>query len=148
MSDSGDCATKSLRVAHNSVSNMAKETKEPKKAKAAAAGKVEKPAKKAKVAEAPAKKEKKKKDPNAPKKGMSAYFFFMNENREKIKTENPGIAFTEIAKVAGEKWKAVSAEEKAKYEKMAANDKERYAKDMKKYTDNKEAEDEEEEDDE
>ena len=30
-------------------------------------------------------------DPNAPKRGLSAYMFFANENREKVREENPGI---------------------------------------------------------
>lgn len=35
---------------------------------------------------------------------MSAYFLFLNGNREKIKEENPGIAFTDIAKKGSEMW--------------------------------------------
>ena len=38
--------------------------------------------------------------------------FFMNDNREKIKADNPEIKFTEIAKVAGAQWKELSAEDK------------------------------------
>lgn len=36
---------------------------------------------------------KKKKDPNAPKRGLSAYMFFANEKRDGVREENPGIAF-------------------------------------------------------
>lgn len=32
-------------------------------------------------------------DPNAPKRGLSAYMFFANENRDKVREENPGISF-------------------------------------------------------
>jgi HMG (high mobility group) box len=32
-------------------------------------------------------------DPNAPKRGLSAYMFFANENRERVREENPGIGF-------------------------------------------------------
>lgn len=32
-------------------------------------------------------------DPNAPKRGLSAYMFFANDNREKVREENPGISF-------------------------------------------------------
>lgn len=32
-------------------------------------------------------------DPNAPKRGLSAYMFFANEQRENVRSENPGIAF-------------------------------------------------------
>jgi hypothetical protein len=37
--------------------------------------------------------ERKKKDPNAPKRGLSAYMFFANDNRDKVREENPGISF-------------------------------------------------------
>lgn len=36
---------------------------------------------------------KKKKDPNAPKRGLSAYMFFANEQRDTVREENPGISF-------------------------------------------------------
>lgn len=48
---------------------------------------------------APAKKEKKprkKKDPNAPKKALSAFMYFSNANRERVKTSNPGIPFGQV----------------------------------------------------
>lgn len=32
-------------------------------------------------------------DPNAPKRGLSAYMFFANEQRDKVREENPGIKF-------------------------------------------------------
>lgn len=32
-------------------------------------------------------------DPNAPKRGLSAYMFFANEQRENVREENPGIKF-------------------------------------------------------
>lgn len=33
---------------------------------------------------------------------------WLNENREAIKRENPGISITEISKKAGEKWKLIT----------------------------------------
>ena len=54
------------------------------------------------------KKKKKKKDADAPKRPMSAYFLWLNENRERIKTENPGIGVAEVAKKGGEQWKEVA----------------------------------------
>jgi HMG (high mobility group) box len=32
-------------------------------------------------------------DPNAPKRGLSAYMFFANDQRENVREENPGISF-------------------------------------------------------
>lgn len=59
-----------------------------------------------------AKTEKKKKDPNAPKRGLSAFMFFSNDKREEIKAANPGIAFGQVGKKAGEMWNALSEKEK------------------------------------
>lgn len=32
-------------------------------------------------------------DPNQPKRGLSAYMFFANDQRDKVREENPGIKF-------------------------------------------------------
>jgi len=85
--------------------------------------KKEKAAKKAAEKE---KKAKKKKDPNAPKKPMSAYMFFVNELRPKLKVERPELGILEVSKEAGKLWGSMDAEAKAKYEAMAAEDKQRY----------------------
>ncbi|KAF2280266.1 uncharacterized protein EI97DRAFT_455174 [Westerdykella ornata] len=69
---------------------------------------------------------KKKKDPNAPKRGLSAYMFFANEQREKVREENPGIKFGEVGKLLGEKWKSLSEKQRAPYDAKAAADKKRY----------------------
>lgn len=52
-------------------------------------------------------KKKAKKDPNAPKKPLSAYMLWLQENRPLIKRENPGASLGEIGKRAGEMWKAL-----------------------------------------
>ncbi|EAS32643.1 non-histone chromosomal protein 6 [Coccidioides immitis RS] len=70
--------------------------------------------------------EKKKKDPNAPKRGLSAYMFFANEQRENVREENPGISFGQVGKLLGERWKALSDKQRAPYEEKAAADKKRY----------------------
>ncbi|KAL9609052.1 MAG: hypothetical protein Q9167_006150 [Letrouitia subvulpina] len=69
---------------------------------------------------------KKKKDPNAPKRGLSAYMFFANDNREAVREENPGISFGQVGKVLGEKWKALNPKQREPYEQKAKADKERY----------------------
>ncbi|KAF3911748.1 hypothetical protein AA313_de0205719 [Arthrobotrys entomopaga] len=76
---------------------------------------------------------KKKKDPNAPKRGLSAYMFFANEQRENVRSENPGIAFGQVGKVLGERWKALSDKQRAPYEAKAAADKQRYEDEKKAY---------------
>ena len=52
--------------------------------------------------------EAKKKDPNAPKKPLTAYMVWLQENRSAIKEKFPGISPTDIAKKAGEMWKEVA----------------------------------------
>ncbi|KAF1959934.1 Non-histone chromosomal protein 6 [Byssothecium circinans] len=69
---------------------------------------------------------KKKKDPNAPKRGLSAYMFFANDQRDKVREDNPGIKFGEVGKMLGEKWKALSEKQRQPYEAKAAADKKRY----------------------
>lgn len=79
------------------------------------------------------KKQRKKKDKDAPKKAMAAFMFYSNAIRNRVKEENPGIAFTEVGKKIGEMWKGLSQEEKAPYEAQAEADKKRYAEEMEVY---------------
>ena len=60
------------------------------------------------------------------KRPQSAYFLWMNNNRDRIKEENPGISFGEVAKLAGAQWKELSAAQKAVYEEMSAAAKNEY----------------------
>jgi hypothetical protein len=80
--------------------------------------------------------------PDIPMRGLSAYMFFANENREEIRMENPGISFRmcldfcdsgstnspsgQIGKVLGDRWKALSESQREPYNKKAAADKKRY----------------------
>ncbi|THY89808.1 hypothetical protein D6C93_06772 [Aureobasidium pullulans] len=77
---------------------------------------------------------KKKKDPNAPKRGLSAYMFFANEQREKVREDNPGIKFGDVGKLLGEKWKSLNEKQKTPYEAKAAADKKRYEEEKAAYT--------------
>ncbi|XP_057445608.1 FACT complex subunit SSRP1-like [Lotus japonicus] len=72
------------------------------------------------------KKKQKKKDPNAPKRAMSGFMFFSQMERENLKKTNPGISFTDVGRVLGEKWKKISAEDKEPYEAKARADRKRY----------------------
>lgn len=101
-------------------------TKKPKKAaakpKADPKPKAEKKAKVAKVAaDKPDKKTKKRKDKNAPKRGLSAYMFFSQAKREQVKTDNPGIVFTDIGRKIAELWR--ECDDKEEYEDSARKDK-------------------------
>ena len=90
-----------------------------------------------KVAASPAKSPKKvkktkaKKDPNAPKKALSAYMFFMTDFRKEALAKNKDLKVTEVAKLGGEAWKV--CKNRKKYDDLAAKDKVRYEKAMKAY---------------
>lgn len=90
-------------------------------------------------------KAKKVKDPNAPKRAMTAYMYYINANRAAIAEEHGVQGVAEVAKKAGELWKALGEADKKKYEKLAEEDKERYAKEMENYKPPVEEEEEEEE---
>jgi hypothetical protein len=66
-----------------------------------------------------------KKDPNAPKRALSAYMFFSQDWRERIKAENPDAGFGEVGKLLGAKWKELDDTEKKPYIEQAARDKTR-----------------------
>jgi len=73
------------------------------------------------------------KDPNAPKGPCGSYMFFANAQRKKVSAANPDFKATEIAKELGRMWKDVSPTEKAYYEQLAADDKERFTKEKDAY---------------
>ncbi|KAI3514804.1 hypothetical protein L1887_13514 [Cichorium endivia] len=74
------------------------------------------------------------KDPNKPKRPPSAFFVFLEEFRKTFKKENPNIkAVSAVGKAGGEKWKSLSASEKAPYEAKAAKRKSEYEKLMNAY---------------
>jgi len=79
-------------------------------------------------------KAKKVKDPNAPKKGMSAFMLFSNDQRNKIKADNPELSFGEIGRKVGEAWKALTDKQKQVYVKKSEEDKKRYESEMETYT--------------
>ena len=60
-------------------------------------------------------KPKSKKDPTKPKQGLSAYIMFTSDIREQTKKENPDKPMTELSKIMGAKWKALTEEQKAPY---------------------------------
>ncbi|KAK0733334.1 high mobility group box domain-containing protein [Lasiosphaeria miniovina] len=81
-----------------------------------------------------------KKDPNAPKRGLSAYMFFANEQRDNVREENPGVSFGQVGKILGERWKALSDKQRTPYEAKAAADKKRYEDEKQAYNNDPEEE--------
>jgi len=77
--------------------------------------------------------QKKPKDPNAPKRARGSYVFFTFDARPKIMAEFPNVKFVEMGAIMGERWRSITPEEKAKYEAMANEDRERFNREMEAY---------------
>ena len=95
----------------------------------------------------------KKRDPDAPKKPKTAYNFFAQEIRPTLKEDNPSMKASEVTAIIRDMWSGrveddednySTAEARAKWLKMAAKDKVRYASEMKMYTPPSDDEDEDE----
>jgi len=81
-----------------------------------------------------AKKKKAKKDPNAPKRGQTAFMLWMNgEGRDQARETNPSATIGEIGKACGEVWRNMDAETKATWQQKADADKARYEREMAEY---------------
>jgi len=80
-----------------------------------------------------------KKDPNAPKRGKSTYLFFCATTRDTVKNSLPADAkATDVTRELGIRWNLLKEDlsrsaELQKYEKLAAQDKERYVAEKKNY---------------
>uniref|UniRef100_A0A6M2DTY7 FACT complex subunit SSRP1 n=1 Tax=Xenopsylla cheopis TaxID=163159 RepID=A0A6M2DTY7_XENCH len=84
------------------------------------------------VSEKPRKsKNKKDKDENKPKRPLTAFMLWMNENRDTIREKNPGLKITEIAKKGGEMWRELK--DKSEWEDKAVKMKKEYEKAMSEY---------------
>ncbi|CAF3084539.1 unnamed protein product [Rotaria socialis] len=66
------------------------------------------------------------KDPNAPKRPLSAFFLFSQDERPDIKKKTPSMSVGDISKEIGARWKKVSDDVKKRYEQKAAVEKQKY----------------------
>jgi len=66
-----------------------------------------------------------------PKKALSAFFLWLNENREQIRKDHPELALTDQTKKAGEIWREM--EDKSEWNAKADEDKKRYEKEYEKW---------------
>jgi len=89
------------------------------------------------TAEGKKRRRKAKKDPNAPKRNLTSFFFFSNDERPKVKEVNPQFSIGETAKEIGKRWADIDPKVKAKYEKLSENDKIRYEKEKAEYEEQK-----------
>ena len=76
------------------------------------------------------------KDPNAPKRPLSTFFLFSQDERPKIKKDNPALSVADIAKLIGERWRAIGEDKKRHYEERARVEKERYDREIAEYKQN------------
>jgi len=79
------------------------------------------------------KKRKRVKDPNAPKRALSAFFWFCNDERPRVKETMQDSTVGEVAKELGRRWNECTDDQKSKYEALAAKDKARYEKENNAY---------------
>ena len=75
-----------------------------------------------------------KRDLARPKKPLSAYIFFSQEVRDKMKAEHPEWNSTEIMKHVSSKWQHMSKEQKQPYNDLANKDKQRYDSELLNFT--------------
>ncbi|KAK8805387.1 hypothetical protein WA158_002043 [Blastocystis sp. Blastoise] len=65
-----------------------------------------------------------------PKKPRSAYIYYCQEHRDRVRGEHPGMAPTDISKVLGNEWNALGIDDKQKYRVLEIEDRERYKMEM------------------
>jgi len=70
------------------------------------------------------------KDPSAPKRALSGFFWFCQDERPRVKEINPDLTVGEVAKELGKRWNEVTQDIKQKYQALADKDKARYEKEI------------------
>jgi len=69
-----------------------------------------------------------KKEEGKPKRALNSFMFFAIDNRKSVSQKHPSYSVTDIGRKLGEMWRSMGSEDKAPYERMAAKDKERSAR--------------------
>lgn len=65
-----------------------------------------------------------------PKKALSSYMIFVQENRSLISTTNPSLTALEVMKEVGQRWQNLSEAEKLIYNDKSIKDKKRYKREL------------------
>ena len=73
------------------------------------------------------------KDANAPRAPLTGYVRFLNDHRDKLRSEHPDLPFHEITKILGQQWSNLPQEQKQQYLDEAEKDKERYMGELEDY---------------
>jgi high mobility group protein B2 len=78
-----------------------------------------------------------KKHPDAPKRASSAFLFYSQVMRSRIKSENPDMKNTDISKQLGEAWSKATESQKAPFVEKEREDRARYKREMEEWNQTK-----------
>jgi len=73
------------------------------------------------------------KDENRPKRPLSAFFIFSNENRPDVTRQHPEWKVSDVAKELGRQWATINPDEKKRFEEKAMKAKAKYERQMQLY---------------
>lgn len=84
-------------------------------------------------------KQRKVKDPNAPSRPRSAWIYYYSTNSKQFREDHPDLSQKDITTAMSKDWKKMSDKQKAKYNKLAEKDRERYQTEMAAYNKTKDS---------
>ena len=74
------------------------------------------------------------KDPTKPKRGKSAFLYYCDHNRSKLRNKFPELTIKQIVSKLGSSWQELKTQGKInEYEEMSVDDRNRYRSEMKNY---------------
>ncbi|PSN52387.1 High mobility group protein 20A [Blattella germanica] len=79
------------------------------------------------------KRKKAQRDQTAPRQPLTGYVRFLNDRREKVRSDNPTLPFPEITKLLAVEWSQLPANQKQNYLDAAEQDRERYLRELQAY---------------
>ena len=83
------------------------------------------------------KKNKPPKDENAPKKGKSAFLYYVEAKKDGYKAANPDLKHKEVISKLSKQWNELAAGDKKPFQDLAEADKERFKKEKEAYVNSK-----------
>ena len=78
-------------------------------------------------------KRKSEEDAGKPKRNITAYFHYIKHRRHAVVSSHPEYKLGTISKVIAKEWRELEQEAKAKWQKVAEEDKKRYNEEMKQW---------------
>ncbi|KAJ2388971.1 high mobility group [Coemansia sp. RSA 2559] len=76
---------------------------------------------------------KSKKDPDAPKHPMSAFLYYLTSERPRLAGHLGDMSIGQQTKIIAKRWKTLDETDKEPWERLAKNDKDRYARERREY---------------